>query len=75
MVTGNGDTFLYLFLLSLVNRVLKTSYILPLCFNSASKYNIKNKLDWSFCKHFFFSLRHKAYVDSSVSRGSCVGDC
>ena len=54
MVTGNGDTFLYLFLLSLVNRVLKTSYILPLCFNSASKYNIKNQLDRSLCKQFFF---------------------
>ena len=58
MVTGNGDAFLYLFLLSLVNRVLKKSYILPLCFNSASKYNIKNRLDRSFCISQFFFLSH-----------------
>ena len=61
MVTGNRDTFLYLFMLSLVNRVFKTSYILPLCFNLASKYNIKNQLDRSFCISQFFFLSHNFF--------------
>ena len=61
VVTGNGDTFLYLFVFSLVNRVFKTSYILPLGFNSAFKYNIKNQLDRSFCISQFFFLSHNFF--------------